>query len=620
MESFVVDVPKEPYVELKVLPYSKEFVVDVDEIAVVGESLSDVNVDDGSIALAWRGLSVQAHGGKKQLLFELSGKITHGFYAIMGPSGSGKTTLLNTLACRLDHHMKVKGDIRLNGMPYTNTELKWMSAYVMQDDLLNGHLTCEETLTYTAELRLPKGTDEATIKARVEQVMKDMNITHVRNVIVGTPLKKGISGGERKRLCVAMELLTKPLLLFLDEPTSGLDSVAALALCQRLKDLCDARLCTVVCTIHQPQSKIFRLFDNLLLLSKGHLIYQGLAANASRFFCLSGFPIPEHENPADHFMDVISAGPDKLTPPPQEEVDLRAGIDRPRFLPRDTTPWIQQFSVLFRRSMREQWRKKEIIAVLVGQSLLMAVLIGTVFLHIGETQSSISRRQSVLFFCCINQGIFGALLTINSFPAERILVLRERAAGTYFVSAYFLAKTSAETLSTLLSPIVFSCTIYFLVGFQAVASKFIIFMIFMVLCSISATSLALCVSTWCRTTDLSVAVLPLTLEVTRLFGGFFLAPISLPAYFSWLDALSYVKYTYIGISLNELHGLNLGCKPSEYVTSSSGVQTCPITSGEQTIRSLGLDTITIQDAAGILISFIFISRLFAYLGLRFMKS
>ncbi len=96
-----------------------------------------------------------------------------------------------------------------------------MSAYVMQDDLLNGHLTVYETLRFSAELRLPHGTTEEMISERVEAVMRDMGIAHVRDVIVGTPLKKGISGGERKRLCVAMELLTRPVLLFLDEPTSG---------------------------------------------------------------------------------------------------------------------------------------------------------------------------------------------------------------------------------------------------------------------------------------------------------------------------------------------------------------------------------------------------------------
>lgn len=571
------------------------------------------------MVLTWKNVTVTANNGHKEVLHHLDGKITKGFYAIMGPSGSGKTTMLNMLACRMDNAMKARGDVRLNGQPYTNTELKWMSAYVMQDDLLNGHLTVEETLTYSAELRMPKGTSREVIAERVEAVMRDMGIAHTRHVIVGTPLKKGISGGERKRLCVAMELLTKPVLLFLDEPTSGLDSTAALQLCLKLKELTDAGVCTVVCTIHQPQAKIFRLFDNLILMSRGHIVYQGQASKASHFFCLSGFPLPEHENPADHFLDVIGSANHTITPAPAPAVDLSAGIERPRFLPRETTPWIKQFWILFRRSMKEQWRNRNITFVLIFQSVLIGILIGTVFLHIGTSQESVSRRGPVLFFCCINQGILAALLTINSFPSERVLVLRERAAGTYYVSAYFLAKTSAESFNAVVAPIVFTITVYFLIGLQTVGSKVIIFMIFMILCSLSATSLALAISTWCRTTDMSVAVLPLVLEIARLFGGFFLPPVKLPTYFNWLDALSYVKYTYMGISLNELSDLELYCKPNEY-RMDNGIQTCPITKGQQTIDALGLDMLTLGQNIGILISYIVIARFIAFLGLRFLKS
>jgi len=624
MESFVVDVPTEPYVEMRPLPF-REFEVDLDATIVETPLRERVNsestVDDGSpVVLTWRDLNVFAFGGKKQLLHNLSGKVSSGFYAIMGPSGSGKSTLLNTLSCRLDSNMTCNGDVRLNGMPYTNKELKWMSAYVMQDDLLNGQLTVEETLTYAAELRMDRGTPHTLIMERVEAVMHEMNVLHVRNVIIGTPLRKGISGGERKRVCVAMELLTRPLLLFLDEPTSGLDSVAALSLCTKLKELTDARTCTVMCTIHQPQAKIFKLFDNLVLMNKGHIVFQGPSSRATQFFCVSGFPIPQHENPADHFLDVISATTEKQLQAPAPKVDLSMGQNRPRFLPRDQTPWTQQFFVLFRRSMKEQWRKRDIIAVLMAQSVVMAILIGTVFLKIGTGQDSIVRRAPVLFFCCINQGIFGSLLTINSFPSERVLVLRERAAGTYFVSAYFLAKTTAETLTTLGSPIVFSITVYWLVGFQVVASKFILFTIIMTLCSLAATSLALVVSTWCRTTDLSVAVLPLGLEITRLFGGFFLSPANLPVYFKWLDALSYIKYAYVGISLNELEGLTYTCTDAQRVVVNGTSTTCPIVDGQQTISTLGLDFLTVGDCIGVLISFLFFCRFVAYLGLRFLKS
>lgn len=133
-----------------------------------------------------------------------------------------------------------------------------------QDDMLNGNFTTFETLKYTADLRLDKILTKDDKLMIIDEVMAQMGLTHARNTIVGTPIKKGISGGERKRLCVAMELITGPKLLFLDEPTSGLDSVTALSLCTKLKAL--AVDCTIINTIHQPQAKIFRLFDKLVLL------------------------------------------------------------------------------------------------------------------------------------------------------------------------------------------------------------------------------------------------------------------------------------------------------------------------------------------------------------------
>ncbi len=237
-------------------------------------------------------------------------------------------------------------------------------------------------------------------------------------------------------------------------------------------------------------------------------------------------------------------------------------------------------------------------------------------LQIGNFQDSIQRRTPLIFFSCVNQGIFSSLMTTNSFPAERNLILRERAAGTYFVSAYFLSKTTVETLCTAPASIVFSAIVYWLSGLQADGAKFIIFCIFMTLCSLAATSFALAVSTWGRTTDMSVAILPMILEIARLFGGFFLSPANLPAYFSWLDALSYAKYTYVGAALNELQGLTLYCRPNEL---TQGGTVCPVTSGQQTIDLLGLDFISIGGCIGVLIAFIIGVRFFAYVGLRYLK-
>lgn len=192
------------------------------------------------------------------------------------------------------------------------------------------------------------------------------------------------------------------------------------------------------------------------------------------------------------------------------------------------------------------------------------------------------------------------------------------------------ASITVDTIVQLPMPIIFSCIVYWLIGYQANAGKFFIFMSFMILCSNAATSLAMMISAWCRTTELTVIVLPMALEVTRLFGGFFLSPKNLPEYFIWLDALSYVKYTYVGtcsghddtvehndncvahdtgISINELDGLVYACGPEDRC----------LPTGAAVEKSLGFDSFSIPMCIGILFAFIAVCRIFAYLGIRYVK-
>lgn len=254
------------------------------------------------------------------LLDDISGSIDGGFWAILGASGGGKTTLLSTLSLRLDPaYMEITGQFRLNGRIYSRQVLKAMSAYVMQDDLLHGELTVQETLSYAAQLRMsfPPSSGllglegkEQIRQGRIEEVIHLMELKHCRHIVIGNDRKKGISGGERKRVSIAIELLNHPKLLFLDEPTSGLDGQTAYSICQVLKNLSSLTPipeCTVVCTIHQPQPKIFQLFDNLILMRKGKIVYQGLLSSLSTFLddCL-GLPCPHDLPLADHVLEVIA--------------------------------------------------------------------------------------------------------------------------------------------------------------------------------------------------------------------------------------------------------------------------------------------------------------------------
>jgi hypothetical protein len=143
---------------------------------------------------------------------------------------------------------------------------------------------------------------------------------------------------------------------------------------------------------------------------------------------------------------------------PPLHIDLNMGVNKRavqinNFQPNPT--WIKQVEILFRRNLRDQSRRLNVMVISIIQTIIMAVLVGTVFLNIGHTQNSIVRREPVIFFCMINQGVFGALMVINSFPVERTLTLRERASGTYFASAYFTAKIIADTLIQLPVPIIF---------------------------------------------------------------------------------------------------------------------------------------------------------------------
>jgi ATP-binding cassette subfamily G (WHITE) protein 2 len=155
----------------------------------------------------------------KILLNDISGSITGGFWAIMGASGGGKTTLLSTLSLRLDtNYMDITGEIRLNGREYSRQMLKTMSAYVMQDDLLHAELTVWETLSYAAQLRMGSSTTREQRTQRIEELLGLMGISHIKEVIIGNSRRKGVSGGERKRVSVSVELLNRPQLVFLDEP------------------------------------------------------------------------------------------------------------------------------------------------------------------------------------------------------------------------------------------------------------------------------------------------------------------------------------------------------------------------------------------------------------------
>ena len=199
-----------------------------------------------------------------------------------------------------------KGEILFNGQKATAKLMKTYAAYVMQDDLFFAYLTVREILYFHAVLRSPvKGAD--ALNQAVTDMITQLGLTKCASTAVGSHGKRGISGGERKRLAIGCELLSNPRLMFLDEPTSGLDSSTACSIIQVLKN--QVHRTSVLCTIHQPSAKIIEMFDDLMLLSGGCIVYFGTIAGGVDFYASQNFPCPPLFNPADHFLDVISADP-----------------------------------------------------------------------------------------------------------------------------------------------------------------------------------------------------------------------------------------------------------------------------------------------------------------------
>uniref|UniRef100_A0A452YI65 ABC transporter domain-containing protein n=1 Tax=Aegilops tauschii subsp. strangulata TaxID=200361 RepID=A0A452YI65_AEGTS len=268
---------------------------------------------DVSARLAWRDLTVTValgSGDTQTVLQALTGYAEPGtITALMGPSGSGKSTLLDALAGRLAANAFLSGTILLNGR---KANLSFgAAAYVTQDDNLIGTLTVRETISYSARLRLPDNMPMEEKRALVEGTIVEMGLQDCADTVIGNWHLRGVSGGEKRRVSIALEILMRPRLLFLDEPTSGLDSASAFFVTQTLRGLArDGR--TVIASIHQPSSEVFELFDRLYLLSGGKTVYFGQASEACEFFAQAGFPCPPLRNPSDHFLRCINADFDKV--------------------------------------------------------------------------------------------------------------------------------------------------------------------------------------------------------------------------------------------------------------------------------------------------------------------
>ncbi|XP_019188946.1 PREDICTED: ABC transporter G family member 28-like [Ipomoea nil] len=265
------------------------------------------------IEVVFKDLTLSLTGKKKHLLRCVSGKLSPGrVSAVMGPSGAGKTTFLSALTGKATA-CTMSGVILINGKAETVQSYKKIIGFVPQDDIVHGNLTVEENLWFSAICRLPAKLVKAEKVLVVERVIESLGLQNVRDSLVGTVEKRGISGGQRKRVNVGLEMVMEPSLLILDEPTSGLDSSSSQLLLKALRReaLEGVNICMV---LHQPSYTLFNMFDDFILLAKGGLVvYHGPVKKVEEYFAGLGIHVPERVNPPDFFIDILE-GIEKLSP------------------------------------------------------------------------------------------------------------------------------------------------------------------------------------------------------------------------------------------------------------------------------------------------------------------
>ncbi|KAM0346577.1 hypothetical protein ACHAPU_005289 [Fusarium lateritium] len=255
----------------------------------------------------WRGVTVTVKDRMtkepKNIVDNVEGIVEAGeICALMGPSGCGKTTLLNVLARRPTNASNVEAEVYVNGRSLSLAEFREVSCFVEQEDALIGSLTVRETLEFSSRLASSRqvaceadqgiSLSKKERLVRINNLLESFGLADQANTIIGTPIRKGISGGQKRRVGVASQLITSPKLLFLDEPTSGLDSVASLEVVKYLRDVAKRNNLIVVCSIHQPSTSTFNLFDKLLLLSRGKTQYFGAVHHVATYYAQAGAPLP----------------------------------------------------------------------------------------------------------------------------------------------------------------------------------------------------------------------------------------------------------------------------------------------------------------------------------------
>eukprot|EP00246_Nothoceros_aenigmaticus_P014386 TRINITY_DN5430_c0_g1_i1.p1 TRINITY_DN5430_c0_g1~~TRINITY_DN5430_c0_g1_i1.p1 ORF type:complete len:704 (+),score=97.37 TRINITY_DN5430_c0_g1_i1:271-2382(+) len=551
---------------------------------------------------------------EKILLNEVNARAKHGeILAVMGPSGSGKTTFLDSIAGRIQRQ-SLQGAILVNGHPVDSSFMK-VSQYVQQDDALFPLLTTTETLMFSARFRLPASMSHAEKQRRVEVIIQQLGLKSCANTFVGNDLVKGVSGGERRRVSIGVELINDPAVIFLDEPTSGLDSTSALHVVEILSMLAVERQRLIILTIHQPSFRILDLISNILILARGHGVYHGRVQDMSKFFQDFGRQIPENVNVVEYALDAIEhyqddpVGFQSLVSHQKEKYKVDA-LDRPSSLNDKREPirgsgygpFGREMLTLAERTFKNILRTPELFISRIGLAIVTAILLGTIFLNVDINEKGDRQRQAFFAFA-IALFIFTTTESLPIFLAERQIYIREASRGAYRPSTYTLSQALIFTPFLFIMAVIYVCISYFMVGLVKDASAFFIVVLTLSLTLVTANAFVAVAGALLPSFLVANALSTAVFAFMFLFSGFFIPRSSIPDYWIWMHYLSLFKYPLEILLYNEYSRI----KGTWYGTSTS----------ESILNGLSMGRVHIWENIAIMLAMVVAYRFFFYLILRF---
>ncbi|XP_073990820.1 ATP-binding cassette subfamily G member 4 isoform X2 [Rhodnius prolixus] len=528
----------------------------------------------------------------------------------MGPSGAGKSTLLNILTgfyvTGMSGEVKMDGQIIQPGRGGSRKQ----SCYIMQEDHLNPVFTVLEIMTIAANLKLGQPLPKKAKNLVVEDILDSLGMSSTKYTKCGR-----LSGGQKKRLCIALELIDNPPVMFLDEPTTGLDSSSTVQLVTLLKRLANSGR-TIVCTIHQPSASIFELFDHTYMLANGQCVYQGASKNVVPFLQTIGLQCPEYHNPADFFLDVVSGEFGRFneqlivaaknptwrtftsTPKVTEELKLKQideNYGKTCVFISTPTEWTR-FWILFRRNVVQLHREWTVSYLKAFLHILVGVVMGLLFKDAGHYgNKSIS---NVSFFICalVYQSFTSVMPAVLKFPMEISVLKKEQFNNWYQLRTYYVAFLLANIPLQMIFSFMFVSISYYLSSQVLEIERFLKF--------VAACELSVIISE-CLGLALGTAGNPVNgifwgsvlLAIKTLLAGFLAIFTHMPRFLYYTSYANFMRYSLEALTIT-MYG-----NGREKLPCPEDMLYCHFAYPEKLLSEIGMEKVDYWTDAGVLGAF-----------------